>query len=141
MKQLKFVVLGVAAMAALWSCASNSAKLSGTLEGVNNGSVVVKLLDVNKMTVLDTLAVKNGSYSCSVPVKAGDPEFVYVYYGPTKVASLILQKGENAKVTSDTLGNRQSLPLQRLFTVQRLPILILLHRRPSSLAASLVRTT
>ena len=105
MKQLKFVVLGVATVAALWSCASNSAKLSGTLEGVNNGSVVVKLLDVNKMTVLDTLAVKNGSYSCSVPVKAGDPEFVYVYYGPTKVASLILQKGENAKVTSDTLGN------------------------------------
>ena len=105
MKQLKFVVLGVAAMATLWSCASNSAKLSGTLEGVNNGSVVVKLLDVNKMTVLDTLAVKNGNYSCSVPVKAGDPEFVYVYYGPTKVASLILQKGENAKVTSDTLGN------------------------------------
>mgnify|MGYP002623959199 CR=1 FL=1 len=90
----------------LWSCNTDKARLSGTVEGASKGSVVVKLLDINKMTVLDTLSLdKNGKYSCSVPVKPGDPEFVYVYYGANKVASLILQKGENVNVVSDSLGN------------------------------------
>ena len=105
MKQLKLVA-AVAAAAMLWSCNADKASLSGTIEGATKGDVVVKVLDVNKMKALDTLALdKNGKYSCSVPVKAGDPEFVYVYYGANKVASLILQKGEKATVVSDTLGN------------------------------------
>ncbi len=105
MKQLKFVA-ALAAAAMLWSCNADKASLSGTLEGVTKGDVVVKVLDVNKMKVLDTLSLSSeGKYSCSVPVKAGDPEFVYVYYGANKVASLILQKGENAVVVSDSLGN------------------------------------
>lgn len=105
MKQLKLVA-AVAAAAMLWSCNADKASLSGTVEGATKGDVVVKVLDVNKMKVLDTLALdKDGRYSCSVPVKAGDPEFVYVYYGANKVASLILQKGEKATVVSDSLGN------------------------------------
>lgn len=106
MKSLQFVVAIVAAAGMLWSCNTDKASLSGTVEGASKGNVVVKLLDINKMTVLDTLALdKNGNYSCTVPVKAGDPEFVYVYYGANKIASLILQKGESAKVVSDSLGN------------------------------------
>lgn len=105
MKQLKLVA-ALAAAAMLWSCNADKASLSGTVEGATKGDVVVKVLDVNKMKVLDTLALdKDGRYSCSVPVKAGDPEFVYVYYGANKVASLILQKGEKATVVSDSLGN------------------------------------
>lgn len=105
MKQLKLVA-AVAAAAMLWSCNADKASLSGTVEGATKGDVVVKVLDVNKMKVLDTLALdKDGRYSCNVPVKAGDPEFVYVYYGANKVASLILQKGEKATVVSDSLGN------------------------------------
>lgn len=106
MKQIRFVLTVMAAAAMLWSCNSDKANLSGTIEGVSEGDVIVKALNINKMTVLDTLKLDAaGSYSCSVPVKEGDPEFVYVYYGSYKVASLILQKGESAKVVSDTLGN------------------------------------
>ncbi|MBQ9185774.1 MAG: AhpC/TSA family protein [Bacteroidales bacterium] len=105
MKQIKFVAVILAA-AFLCSCGSDKARLSGKIEGANKGDVVVKLLDINKMTVIDTLKLDaEGNYSCSVPVKPGDPEFVYVYYGANKVASLILQKGENVNVVSDSLGN------------------------------------
>ena len=106
MKHSSFIAICLAAAATLWSCSTDKARLSGKLEGVDKGNVVVKLLDMDKMTVLDTIAVDSkGSFSCNVPVADGDPEFVYVYYGSRKVASLILQKGESAGFVADTLGN------------------------------------
>lgn len=104
MKIAKYIAaLCIAAIS--WSCSSDKAIVNGIVEGTSKGEVVVKLMNINKMDVLDTLRLdSDGRYSCSVPVKEGDPEFVYVYYGQTKVASLILQKGETAVVVSDTLG-------------------------------------
>lgn len=106
MKHISFIALGTA-LFAFWACgSSDKATVNGTLEGVTSGSVIVKALEFNKLNTLDTLALDaSGAYSASIPVKAGDPEFVYVYYGSVKIASLILSKGESAKVVSDTLGN------------------------------------
>ena len=105
--KLRFAAMAAIATLSLSSCgSSDSAKLSGSVEGLTSGKVVVKVLNLNKMDVLDTLTLDaNGAYNVNVPVKKTDPEFVYVYYGSRKVASLILAGGDKVKVTSDTLGN------------------------------------
>ena len=88
----------------LASC-SKKAKIDGTLSGVSGGEVVVRLLDVNKFQTLDTLTTDaSGRFSFKADVKAGQPEFIYLYYGSTKVASLLLRSGDKVRVTSDTLG-------------------------------------
>lgn len=103
MKNCK-TLLGTLSVLALASC--GGAHISGTLTGASEAEVVVRLLDVNKYTVIDTLKTsKSGSYSCKVDVKKGQPEFIYIFHGDTKIASLLLQSGDRVKVVSDTLGN------------------------------------
>lgn len=86
------------------SC-GKSAKISGTLSDAPESDVIVKLLDVNKYKVLDTVKTDaNGRFAYKVEVEAGQPEFVYLFYKDTRIASLLLQKGDKVDVTSDTLG-------------------------------------
>lgn len=87
------------------ACSTN-AVIDGTVTSAPSGEVIVKLLDVNKYVVLDTVAVDAaGKYSYKVAVEEGQPEFVYVFYKDTKIASLLLEAGDNVTVESDTLGN------------------------------------
>ena len=97
------MVLAAAAVAAT-SC--GGARIKGVLSDAPGAEVVVKMLDINHYTVLDTLKTgSDGSWSCKVDVKKGQPEFVYVFYKDTRIASLLLQYGETASVVSDTIGN------------------------------------
>lgn len=87
------------------SC-GRSARISGTMKDLKGSEVIVKLLDVNTYKVLDTVKVDAaGRFSYKVPVEKGQPEFVYVFYGDTKVASLLLETGDKVSVDADTLGN------------------------------------
>ena len=87
------------------SC-SKKAKIEGTLSGASEGEVIVRLLDVNKYQVLDTIKTDiSGRFTYKADVKEGQPEFIYLFYGDTKVASLLLLNGDKVKVTADTLGN------------------------------------
>ena len=96
-------VIAAAIMAA--SCSTN-AVIDGTVASAPSGEVIVKLLDVNKYVVLDTVATDAaGKYSYKVAVEEGKPEFVYVFYKDSKIASLLLEAGDNVTVESDTLGN------------------------------------
>ena len=82
------------------------ARIDGTLESAPSSEVVVKLLDVNHFVVLDTVAVdQSGAFSYKLEVKEGQPEFVYVFYKDTKVASLLLEAGDKVSIVTDTLGN------------------------------------
>lgn len=105
MRSFNTAVLGLCAVFAA-ACATPSAKIDGTLSDAPQKEVIVKLLDVNTYTVLDTVKTDaSGHYSYKVPVQEGQPEFVYLYYGDTKLSSLLLQKGDLVKVVTDTLGN------------------------------------
>ena len=85
---------------------SPKASVKGELEGAPGKNVVVKLLDVNVYNVLDTVKTNaSGRFSYKVKVQKGQPEFVYFFYGDTKIASLLLKKGDKVKVVSDTLGH------------------------------------
>lgn len=104
-KCLAALLGSAAAVLSMQSCSDDKAEISGVLTGKPDAEVVVKLLDVNRYKILDTLKTDGtGAYSYSLSVGEGQPEFVYVFYGDTKVGSLILQRGDKVKVVSDTLG-------------------------------------
>lgn len=99
------ILAAAAAALALASCAQE-AKISGKIEGAGDSRIVVRQLDVNVYSVLDTIKTKaDGSFSYSVPVKKGQPEFIYLFRGDTRIAALLLESGEKAVVSADTLGN------------------------------------
>ena len=99
----KLLALALAALS-LASCA-DKAHIRGTLADAPDKQIVVKLLDINVYKDLDTVKTgANGAFRYDVPVKAGDPEFIYLFYGDTQIAALLLEKGETATVQADTLG-------------------------------------
>ena len=96
---LALVVLAVAAC-------GDKARIKGTLTDAPGKQLVVKQLEVNTYRDLDTIKTRaDGSFRYAVKVAAGQPEFVYLYYGDTRVAALLLEKGETAVVEADTLGH------------------------------------
>jgi hypothetical protein len=99
----KLIALALAALS-LAAC-SDKAQIRGTLAGAPDKKLVVKQLDMNVYKDLDTVkTASDGSFRYDVKVAAGDPEFIYIFYGDTRVAALLLEKGETAVVEADTLG-------------------------------------
>lgn len=98
-------ILGLAlAVLALSSCA-DKARIRGTLAGAADRNVIVKQLEINTYRTLDTIKTRSdGSFRYDVKVAAGEPEFIYLFYGDTRIAALLLEKGETALVQADTLG-------------------------------------
>jgi len=106
MKNCRMSVLAAFSLAAglLVSC-GKSARINGEVEGLGKGEVIVKLLDVNTYKVLDTLKTDaSGHFSYKVPVAEGQPEFVYLFHDDTKIASLLLDRGDRVSVKTDTVG-------------------------------------
>lgn len=105
MSRFNKILFAAVAALALSSCGSK-AGIDGTIADAPSSEVIVKLLNVNRYEVLDTVKTDAaGRYSYKVDVEKGQPEFVYVFYKDTKVASLLLDAGDAVKVESDTLGN------------------------------------
>lgn len=104
MKRLSRIILSLAAAAAAASC-STKAVIDGTVASLPSGEVIVKLLDINRYEVLDTVATDAaGHFTYKVDIEEGQPEFVYLFHGDVKIASLLLEAGDNVVVEADTLG-------------------------------------
>lgn len=88
----------------LASC-GGSARVDGILEDAPDSEVIVRLLDINRFKTLDTVSVDDeGRFSYKMKIAAGQPEFVYLFYKDTRIASLLLENGDRVKVTADTTG-------------------------------------
>ena len=88
------------------SSCTDKVRISGKVEGAPESKVVIKQLAGSGFNVLDTVKTNtSGAYSYKMEVKEGQPEFVYIFNGDTKIASLLLKKGDKVKVVSDTLGS------------------------------------
>ena len=99
-------ILAVAAAAVFAAACSDGAKVEGVLEGAPSSDVVVKLLNINRYEILDTVKTDaSGHFAYKVEVEKGQPEFVYLFHGDTKVASLLLEAGDKVSVQADTIGN------------------------------------
>ena len=104
MKTVK--ILAAAAAALLFAACGPKTVIDGTLQDKADAPVIVKLLDVNKYQVLDTVKTDaSGAFSYKPELKEETPEFIYLFYGDRKIASLLLKQGDHVKVTADTLGN------------------------------------
>lgn len=82
--------------------------MSGRVEGLSEAPVELYRLNINTFEALDTLQTgKDGSFAYEVPVKEGDPEFIYLFYNGHKLASLLLKQGDKVQLLADTLGKCQ----------------------------------
>ena len=107
MKICNYIAVALATVLAVSSC-GHKATINGEIKGAPGSDVIVKLLNVNVFTVLDTVKTNsNGAFRYDVDVTKGQPEFIYLFHGDTKIASLLLDEGDKVSVTADTLGNYQ----------------------------------
>ena len=99
----KFLAFALAALA-LTAC-GEKACIRGTVAGLSDKPLVVKQLAINTYRTLDTIKTRtDGSFRYDVKVAKGQPEFIYLFYGDTRVAAFLLEQGETALVEADTLG-------------------------------------
>ena len=85
---------------------TQGARIDCTVADAPRSQLVVRALEVNAYTVIDSVKTDaSGRMHVNVPLKEGEPEFVYIFYKDTKIASLLLQKGDKVTVTTDTLGH------------------------------------
>ena len=117
------ILSAVVLAAVLLSSCGGKAGIEGMLADAPDAEVVVALLDVNRFEVLDTVKTDaHGRYSCKVDLKEGQPEFIYLFHGSTRIGSLLLSRGDKVRVQSDTLGNYSvtgSSECDRLAEVER----------------------
>lgn len=108
MKNYKTLAVALLALGTLCAC-SEKASIKGTITDAAEKDVIVKQLDVNRYTILDTIKTDTkGEFSYNLKVKKGQPEFVYLFYNDTRIAALLLEKREKVTVEADTLGNYSS---------------------------------
>lgn len=105
MSRFSKIVIMMAASVLAAAC-TTGARIDGTIASAPSSDVVLKLLDINRYEVLDTVKTDaSGKFSYKVDIEKGQPEFVYVFHKDSKVASLLLKAGDKVEVTADTLGN------------------------------------
>ena len=105
MKNCKIVLALGVALALLGSC-SPKASFTLTVKDAPGVSLAIHKLDVSTTELLDSVTTDaNGRFRYSVDAKKGDPDFIYVFKGDTRLAALLLEAGEKAVVEADTLGN------------------------------------
>lgn len=106
MRNFRFIPVALLLAAALSASCGRKAVIRGTLLDAPDRSIAVSVLDVNVIKVLDTVKTDSeGRYRCKVSVAKGEPEFIYLYYGDTKIASLLLEHADKVEIEGDTLGN------------------------------------
>ena len=105
MKNCRTLILLGAALAVLGAC-SPKASFTVSVKDAPGARLAIHKLNVSTTELLDSVtADAQGRFSYKVDVKKGDPDFIYIFKGDTRLASLLLEAGEKAVVEADTLGN------------------------------------
>lgn len=95
----------VAAVLLAASC-GRTARINALISDASSSDIVVKILNVNTFDVLDTVTLdQDGKMAYKLELDKGQIEFVYLYYGGKRIASLLLQPGDKVSVVADTLGS------------------------------------
>lgn len=95
----------VAAVLLAASC-GRTARINALISDASSSDIVVKMLNINTFCILDTVTLdQDGKMAYKLELDKGQIEFVYLYYGGKRIASLLLQPGDKVSVVADTLGS------------------------------------
>lgn len=99
-------LLSLSIITIIASCSNkNSAKVSINVEGSSDSTqIVVAKLAVNKMVVVDTIALKHGQANYKTNCAVGAPDFYYFFSGESKIASVVLKGGDVIKIVTNLEG-------------------------------------
>lgn len=99
----KFMVFAAVLMVA--AACGKTAKIDASVEGVSSSDILIKVLRASALEVVDTVALDEaGKLSYEMEIEDGQVEFVYLYRGSRKLASMLLQQGDKVSVKTDTFG-------------------------------------
>lgn len=103
MKLFRNIFFAAALLTGLSAC--NRAVVSGEFGAApSSGVVLVKTLAGEQLQTVDTLHLDGVHFKYGMKMEKGQPEFVYLYCGDVKVASLLLAAGDRVQVQCDTTG-------------------------------------
>lgn len=103
---MKRVLIMLGATILIFSCKNSTvACIDAKIESLNEGNVVLTMLDVNNQKIIDTIKTDDeGVFRYKIKKLDQTPEFYYLYYKENKIASLILKGGDKVHLITDTLG-------------------------------------
>ncbi len=105
MKTDRRIAMALLGLGLAFAGCSPRAEISALVEDGAGRDVIIKSLDINRLDVLDTVkAGPDGRFTYRHRIQKGQPEFIYLYYGDRKIASLLLEAGDKVQVITDTLG-------------------------------------
>ncbi len=94
----------IAAAMIFHSC-DRPARISAEIKDAPSADIVLMQQNVSRYDVLDTVKTdESGKFTYKVSLEKGDPDFIYIYKGGRKLASLLLESGDNVHVVADTSG-------------------------------------
>jgi len=110
MKIYRIIFAAIACTVLAASCNKPSASIDVTVAGTPDKDIVIKMLDINTYTVLDTVRTDaSGHFTYQFDVVEGQPEFVYLFNDDVKISSLLLQYGDKITVRTDASGRNPEI--------------------------------
>lgn len=101
-------LLAAALLLGLAAC-TPKARINCTVKDYPYGKLSVRQQRGAVVELVDSVRTDAfGAFKYAVPVKKGQPEFLYIYKDKLKIASLLLEAGEKVVIDADTLGNYTS---------------------------------
>ena len=98
-------VIALGTVLALFASCSPKAQFTLSVPDAPKTKLAVHKLNVGVTDLLDSVKTDAaGRLTYKVDVKKGQPEFIYIYKGDTRLAALLLEAREKAVVEADTLG-------------------------------------
>lgn len=114
-------ILAAALAAVAFAACTPKASVNCTVAQAPESDFIVRKLNVNWFETVDTVkSDAAGKFSCKLEIEEGEPQFIYLYRGDTRIASLLLSAGDRVTVVADTLGkytvegSEESLKLQEV---------------------------
>lgn len=105
MSKFSKIIFFAAALMVAAAC-GRMAKIDASIDGVSSSDILVKVLKSKALEVVDTVAADEaGRLSYKMEIDKGQVEFVYLYRGSKRLASMLLKQGDKVVIEADTLGN------------------------------------
>jgi len=103
---MRKVLILITVVISVLSCNRKSANIKGIIEGLDQDTLVLKVLAVNNQLIKDTIITEEGKINYRLKLGESNPDFYYLYYKERLIVSFIPFPGDYIKFSTDTTGSR-----------------------------------